>query len=193
MESDLTPERPRIGVVVGEGHPMRRGLLRFVLEGEGFTVLADVSTAVELVQALAVHHPDVVVLDDGVGPTAVVLTREMRPDAKIVLVWPPDLVSIRGDATVDPTQVLRELGPAVERACGVPANEPAGATVRTMTDRAARPSRHVHPSTGLADVLPGPGVARARPQQDEPVIVDREPAPILILPVSPVVERDPHT
>lgn len=192
MERDLTPERPRIAVVVGEGHPMRRGLLRFVLEGEGFVVLADVSTAVELVQALAVHHPDVVVLDDGVGPTAVVLTREMRPDAKIVLVWPPDLAPIRGDATVDPTQVLRELGPAVERACGVPTIEPATATVRSMTDRAARPARHMHPSTGMAEILPGPGVAR-RTHDDEVIIVDREPAPILILPVSPIVERDPQT
>ena len=192
MERDLTPERPRIGVVVGEGHPTRRGLLRFVLEGEGFLVLADVSTAVELVQALAVHHPDVVVLDDGVGPTAVVLTREMRPDAKIVLVWPPALTPIRGDATVDPTQVLRELGPAVERACGVPTIEPATATVRTMKNRPTRPSRHVHPSAGMADVLPGPGVARAHPREDEPIIVDREPAPILILPLSPVVERDPQ-
>jgi hypothetical protein len=193
VEGDLTPDRPRIGVVVGEGHPMRRGLLRFVLEGEGFTVLADASTAVELVQALAVHHPDVVVLDDGVGPTAVVVTREMRPDAKIVLVWPPDLAPIRGDATVDPTQVLRELGPAVEQAVGVPTIEPATATVRSMRDRAVRPSRHVHPGTGIAEVLPGPGIARARTQDDEAIIVDREPAPILILPVSPVVERDPQT
>lgn len=172
---------------------MRRGLLRFVLEGEGFTVLADVSTAVELVQALAVHHPDVVVLDDGVGPTAVVLTHEMRPDAKIVLVWPPDLAPIRGDATVDPTQVLRELGPAVERALGVAEmTDPVTATVSTMTSRPARPSRHAHPSAGLAVVLPGPGVARTRPLDDDVTIVDREPAPILILPVSPVVERDPQ-
>jgi hypothetical protein len=27
---------------------------------------------------------------------------------------------------------------------------------------------------------------------DEAIIVDREPAPILILPVSPVVDRDPQ-
>ena len=193
MERDVTPEGPRISVVVGEGHPMRRGLLRFVLEGEGFAVLADVSTAVELVQALAVHHPDVVVLDDGVGPTAVVVTREMRPDAKIVLVWPPDLTPIRGDATVDPTQVLRELGPAVERACGVPAVEPARATVRSMMDRTARTSRPGHPNTGMAEVLPGPGIARAHTPDDGATIVDAEPAPILILPVSPIVERDPQT
>ena len=45
----------------------------------------------------------------------------------------------------------------------------------------------------MADVLPGPGVARPRTvADDEAVIVDREPAPILILPVTPVVERDPQ-
>ena len=82
----MTPEVPRIGVVVGEGDRARKGLLRFVLEGEGFLVLAEASTSVELVQALAVHRPDAVVLDDAIGSIAVVLTREMRPDAKVVLV-----------------------------------------------------------------------------------------------------------
>ena len=43
----------------------------------------------------------------------------------------------------------------------------------------------------MADVLPGPGVARPRTvADDEAIIVDHEPAPILILPVTPVVERD---
>ncbi len=190
----MTTERPRIGVVVGEGHPVRKGLLRFVLEGEGFLVLADASTAVELVQALAVHRPEAVVLDDAIGTTAVVLTREMCPDAKIVLVWPPDLAPISGDATVDPTQILRDLGPAVERACGQqhPEPEPVSATVQSMTSR-QRPERRPHPSAGLAEVLPGPGLARSRGvADDEPIIVDREPAPILILPVSRLVERDPQ-
>jgi hypothetical protein len=192
VERDVTSGRPRIGVVVGEGDPVRKGLLRFVLEGEGFLVLADASTAVELVQALAVHRPEVVVLDDAIGTTAVVLTREICPDAKIVLVWPSDLAPINGDATVDPTQVLRDLGPAVERACGLPEVETASATVRSMTSR-PRPERHPHPSAGMADVLPGPGLARSRVvTDDEAIIVDREPAPILILPVSPLVERDPQ-
>ena len=190
MERDAPPERPRIGVVVGEGHPVRRGLLRFVLDGEGFQVLGEARTTVELVQALSVHHPEAVVLDDGIGATAIALTREMRPDAKIVLVWPPAVVPISGDATVDPTQVLRDLGPAVERACGVPALAPADATVRPMPQREAR--RH-HPSTGTADVLPGPGVRREPRPDDAVVIVDREPAPILILPVSPVVEPEPRS
>lgn len=188
----MTPEGPRIGVVVGEGHPVRKGLLRFVLEGEGFMVLADASTAVELVQALAVHRPEAVVLDEVIGTTAVVLTREMCPDAKIVLVWPSDVSPITGDATVDPTQVLRELGPAVERACGLPTPEPVPATVSSMTSR-PRPERDPRPRAGLADVLPGPGVVRSHAiADDEAIIVDREPAPILILPVSPLVERDPQ-
>jgi CheY-like chemotaxis protein len=188
VERDATPERPRIGVVVGEGHPMRRGLLRFVVEGEGFRVLAEAHTTVELVQALSVHHPDAVILDDGIGATAVAVTREMRPDAKIVLVWPPALIPISGDATVDPSQVLRDLGAAVERACGVPAEEPEPATVSAIPRRARQRS---HPSTGTADVLPGPGVPRERPA-DEAIVVDREPAQILILPVSPVIEREPQ-
>lgn len=192
MERDVTPERPRIGIVVGEGNRARRGLMRFVLEGEGFVVLAEASTAVELVQALAVHRPDAVVLDDAIGSIAGVLTREMCPEAKIVLVWPSDVTPINGDATVDPTQVLRELGPAVEHACGVPEVEPESAIVHSMTSR-ARPDPHTQPSAGMADVLPGPGVARRRTiADDDVIIVDREPAPVLILPVTPVVERDPR-
>jgi hypothetical protein len=190
----VTSERRRVGVVVGEGHPVRRGLLRFVLEGEGFLVLADASTAVELVQALAVHRPEAVILDDAIGSTAVVLTREMCPDAKIVLVWPSDISPINGDATVDPTQVLRELGPAVERACGLFDAEPEPAAVRSMPSRPSTKGDH-RASTGLADVLPGPGMPRPRTfadEDDEAIIVDHELAPILILPVSPVVERDPQ-
>ena len=143
---------------------MRRGLLRFVLEGEGFLVLGDAATTVELVQALSIHRPDAVVLDDAIGTTAIVIAREMRPDAKIVLVWPPDVHPINGDATVDPTQVLRELGPAVERACGVPDPLPATASVRKLPVRTAS-TGHQHPSSAMADVLPGPGVARGGVRQ----------------------------
>lgn len=196
MERDATPERPRIGVVVGEGHRARRGLLRFVLEGEGFRVLGEAGTAAELVQALSVHHPDAVVLDDGIGPTAVAVTREMRPDAKVVLVWPPALVPISGDATVDPSLVLRDLGPAVERACGLPLHEPASATVRSLPRRDPRshPSAGATGAAGLTAVtIRGPGVARKRGADDEPIVIDREPAPVLILPVSRVVPREPRS
>ena len=170
---------------------MRRGLLRFVLEGEGFLVLSDATTTVELVQALSVHRPDAVVLDDAIGTTAIVIAREMRPEAKIVLVWPPDVHPINGDATVDPTEVLRELGPAVELACGIPDPEPTTAAISKLPVRTA-PSGPQRPSGGMGDVLQGPGVARRGVRGDEPIVVDRDPAPILILPVTPVIEREPQ-
>jgi hypothetical protein len=183
-------ERGRVEVVVGEGDPSRRGLLRFVLEGEGFAVVAEATTTVELVHALAVHRPDVVVLDDGIGATAIAVTREMIPSAKIVLVWPAGVVAIRGDVTVDPGNLLSELGPAVERVLGL-VDEPAPiGIVRRLPIQSVEgglgDAVEPHPSTlgPIAQVIPGPGLPRPDTDRDA-VIVDREPAPLLILPVAP--------
>lgn len=192
MEGFTGQRRP--AVVVGEGDPARRGLLRFVLEGEEIDVLGEATTVVELVHALAVHRPDAVILDDGIGTTAVVVTREMIPDAKVILVWPSDVIPIGGDVRVDPGEVLRELGPAVERALGVGTVDPRAATVHVLP--AAREggggivtTHHPSVSGPLARVLPGPGLPR--PPTDEPIVVDRDPAPLLILPVSPQADEDP--
>jgi hypothetical protein len=186
MEGIAGERRP--SVVVGEGDPNRRGLLRFVLEGEGLDVVGEAATTVQLVQVLAVHRPDAVVLDDGIGSTAVVVAREMHPQAKVILVWPSDVIPIGGDARVDPADVLRELGPAVERSLGLDRTEPASAAVLTLPPSAEPVGASADPSgTGrLARVLPGPGLPRT--VRDEPVIVDREPAPLLILPVTPATE-----
>jgi hypothetical protein len=110
----------RVCVVVGEGQSMRQGLLRFVLEGEGFEVVGEAATSAELARVLAIHQPDVVVLDDGIGATAVQMAREVAPKTKVILVWPGAVVPIGGDARVDPSEVLRDLGSAVARVAGVP-------------------------------------------------------------------------
>jgi len=198
VETNATANRRPIGVVIGEGHAMRRGLLRFVLEGEGCIVHAEATTTVQLVHALSVHRPEVVVLDDGIGATAIVVAREMLPDAKLVLVWPPEVVPIRGDARVDPTEVLKELGPAIERVChrGVAPPEVLGSVTRLpdTSDRGRQESFDNHPSgnVAVAKVLRGPGVDRRnRPVVDaEPTVDVREPAPILILPVTRNVQLD---
>ena len=94
------------------------GFLRFVLESEGYEVVAQASSAAELARVLALHRPDVVVLDDGIGATAVQMTHDVSPGAKVILVWPGAVVPIGGYARVDPGDVLRSLGPTVARAVG---------------------------------------------------------------------------
>ena len=109
-----------VKIVVAEGPSGRKGLLRFVLESEGYSVVGEVSSAADLGRALGAHQPDVVVLDDGIGATAVGMTHELAPAAKVILVWPEAVVPIGGDAAVEPSSVLRRLGPTVERLTGAP-------------------------------------------------------------------------
>ena len=108
----------RIRVVVGEGRSPRKGLLRFVLEGDGYDVVGEATTAAELARVIADQRPDVVVLDDGIGATAPQVVHEIAPRTKVVLVWPGAVVPIGGDVRVEPSQVLRELGPAVAKVAG---------------------------------------------------------------------------
>jgi hypothetical protein len=108
----------RVRIVVGEGRSARMGFLRFVLQSEGYQVVAQASSAGELARVLAEHRPDVVVLDDGIGATAVQMTHDVSPESKVILVWPGAVVPIGGDARVEPNEVLRALGPAVARAVG---------------------------------------------------------------------------
>src|SRR5688572_30784218 len=95
-----------IRVVVGEGRTAQRGLLRFVLEGEGFDVVGEARGSADLSGVIDEQRPDVVVLDDGIGVMAVSVVREVSPQAKVVLVWPSAVVPIGGDARVEPARVL---------------------------------------------------------------------------------------
>jgi DNA-binding NarL/FixJ family response regulator len=104
----------RIRIVVGEGRTAQRGLLRFVLEGEGFDVVGEAGGSADLSGEIEQKRPDVVVIDDGIGVMAVSMVHEMAPDTKIVLVWPSAVVPIGGDARVEPAKILKDLGPAVE-------------------------------------------------------------------------------
>jgi hypothetical protein len=104
----------RVRIVVGEGRAAQQGLLRFVLEGEGYDVVGEAKGTAELSGVIEASRPDVVVLDDGIGVVAVSVVHEVAPQAKVVLVWPSAVVPIGGDARVEPAKILRDLGPAVE-------------------------------------------------------------------------------
>ena len=102
-----------VRIVVGEGRAAQNGLLRFVLEGEGFDVVGEARGTADLTEVIESNEPDVVVLDDGIGVIAVSMVHEVAPQAKVVLVWPSAVVPIGGDARVEPARILRDLGAAV--------------------------------------------------------------------------------
>jgi hypothetical protein len=108
----------RIRVIVGEGQASRKGLLRFVLENEGYEVVAEATSTLELAQRLVIHRPDVVVLDDGIDASAVGMMREVLPSAKVILVWPRGVAAMGVEARLEPSEVMTSLGSTVARVMG---------------------------------------------------------------------------
>jgi hypothetical protein len=108
----------RIRVMVGEGQSARKGLLRFVLENEGYEVVAEATSTLELAQRLVIHRPDVVVLDDGIDASAVGMMREVLPSAKVILVWPRGVAAVGVEARLEPSEVMTSLGSTVARVVG---------------------------------------------------------------------------
>ena len=144
-------------------------------------MVAEAATTAELARVMAVHRPDVVVLDDGIGAVAVGMINEMSPATDVILVWPGAVMPVGGAARVEPSRVLQDLGPAVESLTGQPCASTSGSGA-ALLDRAAN-----DPDVLRAMLLGGAAAAAAA--ADEP-IEDREPAPVVILPVTPTVERD---
>ena len=173
----------QVRIVVGEGRSSQQGLLRFVLDGEGYDVVADAANPAELARVLATHKPDVVVLDDGIGATAVNMVHEMAPAAKVVLVWPGAVAPIGGAAQVPPSQVLQELGPAVAKVTGV-AGATAAVTGAEMVDRAKRDP------DALQRTLRGVGESSAAALAAGAIIDASNDAPVVILPVTPSVDDE---
>ncbi|HEX7246882.1 MAG TPA: hypothetical protein VF351_02145 [Actinomycetota bacterium] len=137
-------------------------------------MVADAATTAELARLMAIHRPDVVVLDDGIGATAVSMINEMSPDTKVVLVWPGAVMPVGGAARVEPARVLQDLGPTIARLTG----QPGAALGRgaALLDRAAK----------------DPDVLRSMLQGEpaDAIIEDREPAPVVILPLTPTIDHD---
>jgi hypothetical protein len=160
---------PRVRVLVGEGQPARRGLFRFVLENEGYEVVGEAASTMELAQQLAIHRPDVVVLDDGIDASAVAMLREVQPGAKLILVWPRGVTAVGADARLEPSEVMHALGSTVGRVTG------AEGGVLTMPP----PER---PRIPVPDVIvvpePEPTPAGAAPTTGPaPVVRSEAPAP----------------
>ncbi len=174
-----------VRIVVAEGPNGRNGLLRFVLESEGYDVVGEASSAPDLAHALKTHDPDVVVMDDGIGATAVGMTHDLAPDAKVVLIWPEAVVPIGGDAAVEPSAVLRRLGPTVEGLTGVPSASGRmgarhGAGILSLGAILA-----MGRAAGSERATPADRPASTRPGPADAIIDDRGESPVLILPDGP--------
>ena len=103
-----------VQVVLGEAE--RTGILRFVLEGEGFDIVGMASCDEELERVLAGARPSVIVLDGGISAAAALEARERATGASLVVVWPEGVAAVLAEERVDPHLVIEDLGAAVRRA-----------------------------------------------------------------------------
>jgi uncharacterized membrane protein YgcG len=105
----------RVQVVLGEAE-RTDGLLRFVLEAEGFDIVGLASDDHELVRVLRGARPAVVVLDGGISVAAAVEARQRADGAAFVVVWPDGVSAVIAEERVDPYEAIADLGDAVRRA-----------------------------------------------------------------------------
>ena len=106
-------QRRRVQVVLGEAE-RTDGLLRFVLEAEGFDLIGLASDDRELERVLRGARPAVIVLDGGISVAAALEAR--RRGAALVVVWPDGVSAVIAEERVDPYEAIADLGDAVRRA-----------------------------------------------------------------------------
>lgn len=105
----------RVQVVLGEAE-RTDGLLRFILEAEGFDIVGLASDDRELARVLRGARPAVVVLDGGISVAAALEARQSSRGAVLVVVWPDGVSALIAEERVDPYEAIADLGDAVRRA-----------------------------------------------------------------------------
>jgi hypothetical protein len=105
----------RVQVVLGEAE-RADGLLRFVLEAEGFDLIGMASNDEELSRVLRGAKPSVLVLDGGISVAAALDARQRIDGAALVVVWPDGVSAVLAEERVEPHMVIEDLGDAVRRA-----------------------------------------------------------------------------
>ena len=105
----------RVQVVLGEAE-RADGLLRFVLEAEGFDLVGMASNDEELSRVLRGAKPSVLVLDGGISAAAALDARQRIDGAALVVVWPDGVSAVLAEERVEPHMVIEDLGDAVRRA-----------------------------------------------------------------------------
>ena len=137
------------------------GSLHYLLESEGFVVVARASDEVELARVLENGlDPDVVVLDTDISAESVLVARERAPAAHVIVVWPDGVQNLPHTERIAPWLVYEQLGPAIRRAVQRPrahvASNPVTEELPSMSDgpmvlalmrrRGLRPASRSRPS-----------------------------------------------
>jgi hypothetical protein len=146
----------RVQVVLGEAE-RTDGLLRFVLEGEGFDVVGLASNDDELLRVVAGARPEVLVLDAGISAPAAAEARKRADGAALVVVWPDGVAAVLAEERVDPFDSISDLGDAVRRAAK--RAEPRQSSVRVPGGPGPTPIVE----SGRAGVRTGASRASSRP------------------------------
>jgi len=93
------------------------GPLHYLLESEGFLVVARASDETELARALDNGlDPDVVVLDTDISVESVLVARQLAPSAHVIVLWPDGVQHLPHTERIAPWLVYELLGPAIRRA-----------------------------------------------------------------------------
>lgn len=142
-------------IVLGEAE--RTGILRFVLEGEGFDIVGLASSDEELERVMAGARPSVIVLDGGISATAALEARDRADGASLVVVWPEGVAAVLAEERVDPHLVMEDLGEAVRRASRRAADRNAPIRIPDVLEVASPiEERRAAPAGGSEDELPEP-------------------------------------
>jgi hypothetical protein len=159
----------RVQVVLGEAE-RADGLLRFVLEAEGFDLVGLASSDEELSRVLRGAKPSVVVLDGGISAAAALDARERVDGAALVVVWPDGVSAVLAEERVEPHMVIEDLGDAVRRAAARVEPVPTIVVPEPDTDVPVPPEALVPQNvpaveTGTQPPLPQPWRKRGRGAQ----------------------------
>ncbi len=93
------------------------GSLHYLLESEGFLVVARASGEAELARVLDNGlDPDVVVLDTDISVESVLVARQRAPAAHVIVLWPDGVQNLPHTERIAPWLVYELLGPAIRRA-----------------------------------------------------------------------------
>jgi hypothetical protein len=123
-------------IVLGEAEP-DAGILRMILEAEGFHIVGHASNDDELQRVLGWIQPTVIVLDGGISASAALGARERAASAALVVVWPAGVAAVVAEERVAPERVFDDLGNAVRRASDRAAPRPQRARPAPARDRRA--------------------------------------------------------